>query len=274
MAAASLSSLHLHDHLAPSHLNLLFFHALPTFFHFVNFLLVTNLFSLSLLPFLECDSSHNLHALLSLFLFFFIASFLMVLNFLLVRFTLLLHQALLQPILECFVAFLLLNLLLKALSFFLSEQLLFLEGLADQFLLLPFIHAMSSFLVVLVQCSLFHDHFLKEILFGLPDKDFAQAFLMLLDAEPLVVGNLRFSDFKFALAMHLEDTLVNLAHFRLISDVFLKVYLLAIFIYTSISIIDVSLGRFVQPLEQSFIVQVLAILLIHVGFLVDHCIVI
>ena len=43
--------------------------------------------------------------------------------------------------------------------------------------------------------------------------------------------------------------------------------LLAIFA-TFIGVIDVSLGRFIQPLEQPFVVQVLSILLIHANFVI------
>ena len=119
---------------------------------------MANLLSLSLLPFLECYTSHDLHALFGLLLFLFNAALLMVLDLLLVRLPLLLHQALLQPVLERFVAFLLLDLLVQALCFLLSEQLLLLQSFSNQLLLLPFIHAMRPLLVILVQRSLLHDH--------------------------------------------------------------------------------------------------------------------
>ena len=266
--------MHFHDHLAPCHLDLLIFHALPALLHLVNFLLVANFLSLSFLPFLECYSSHDLHALFGLFLFLINTALLMVLDLLLVRFPLLLHQALLQPVLERFVAFLLLDLLLQPLRFLLPEQLLLLERLADQLLLLPFVHAMRPLLVVLVERRLLHDHLFEQILFGLPDEDLAKALLVLLDAQPLVVGDLRFGEFVFALAVHLEHTFVDLAHFRFVNDALLKVHLLVMLRTTifspSIGIIDVSLSRFIQPLEQSFIVQVLAVLLVHVGLLVSQ----
>ena len=164
---------------------------------------MTNLLSLSFLPFFECNTSHDFHALFGFFLFFFNAALLMILNLLLVRFPLLLHQTLLQPVLERFVAFLLFDLLLKALGLFFSEQLLLFEGFSDQLLFFPFVHAMRPLLVILVESSLFHDHLFEKILFGFPDEDFAEAFLMLLDAEPLVVGDLCFSDFMLTLPMHL-----------------------------------------------------------------------
>ena len=96
---------------------------------------------------------------------------------------------------------------------------------------------------------------------------------MLLDAEPLVMRDLGFGDFMLTLTVHLEDTFVDLTHFRFVADALLKMDLLLVlgtFFTTSIGIIDVSLSRFVEPLEQSFIVQVLTVLLVHVGLLVSQ----
>ena len=93
---------------------------------------------------------------------------------------------------------------------------------------------------------------------------------MLLDPEPLVVGYLGLGDLIFALAVHLEDRLVDLAHFGLIGCAILVPEMdLMLAIFTIVICIDVGLGCFVQPLQQSFIVQVLEILLIHTNFFVD-----
>ena len=203
LSASTLSPLHLHDHLASGHLDLLLLHALPPLLHLVDFLFVATLFSLPLLPLFVSNACHDLHTLFGLFLLFVDASLLVVFDLLLVSLTLLLHQALLQPVFECLVALFLLNLLVQALGFLLSEQLLLLEGLADKLLFFPLVHAMRPLLVLLVQGRLFHDHLLEQVFFGLEDEDFAQALLMLLDAEPLVMLDLSLGDFLLTLAMHL-----------------------------------------------------------------------
>ena len=110
LTSTTLTPLHLHDHLASGHLDLLLLHTLTAFFHASNLFAVTSLLSLPLLPLLVCDSSHDLHALLGLLLFIINASLLVIFNLLLVGFTLLFHQTLLQPVFECFVALLLLDL--------------------------------------------------------------------------------------------------------------------------------------------------------------------
>ena len=62
---------------------------------------------------------------------------------------------------------------------------------------------MRPLLVLLVQGRLFHYHLLEQVLFGLKDEDFAQALLMLLDAEPLVMLDLNLGNFLLTLTMHL-----------------------------------------------------------------------
>ena len=74
----------------------------------------------------------------------------MVFDLLLVFLSVLLDQTLLQPVLESFVAFLLLDLLVKAFSLFLTKLTLLLDGFSDQLGLFPFVHAMSTFLVLFI----------------------------------------------------------------------------------------------------------------------------
>ena len=207
---------------------------------------MSRFFGLSLLPFFVSDAGHDLHVFFGLLLFIFNAFLLMILDLLLISLSLLLHQALLQPVLEGLVTFLLLDLLCKALGFLFSEHLLLFEGLTDEFLLLPLVHAMSSLLVVLIKGSLLHDHLFKEVLFGLKDQDFAQALLMFLDSEPGIVRDLGLSNCIFTVTMHLEDRLVNLTHLGFISRV-LEVNVLAFF--AALISINLSLSCLIQPLE-------------------------
>ena len=164
---------------------------------------MATLFSLSFFPLFVGNACHDFHTLFGLFLFFFDAALLMVFNLFLVGLTLLLHQTLLQPVFESLVALLLLYFFVQTFGFLFSEQLLFLKSFSDKFLFFPLVHTMRSLLVLFVQSCLLHNHLLEEVLFGLPDEDFSQALLMFLDAEPLVVGDLSFGNFVFALAMHL-----------------------------------------------------------------------
>jgi len=131
LSAATLSTLHLHNHLTACHPDLLLLHALTSLFHLLHLFLVSALFSLALLPLFVCDARHDLHAFLRLLLFFIHLLLLEVLYLLLVLFLLLFDQTLLQPVFECFVPFFLLDLFLEAFLLFYAELLLFLECLSD-----------------------------------------------------------------------------------------------------------------------------------------------
>ena len=78
---------------------------------------------------------------------------------------------------------------------------------------------MCSLLVFLVQCSLLHDHFFKEIPLGFEDKHLAETLLMLLNAKPIIVTHLNFGNFLLIMAMHVQHRLVNISHLRLIGIV-------------------------------------------------------
>ena len=129
--ATALPALHLHNHLAACHLDLLLFHLLATLLHLVDLLFVAKLLSLSLLPLFVGDSRHDLHGLFLLLLLLFGLALVVVLDLLVARVSLLLDQAVFQPVLECSVALLLFDLFMQALLFLLTQLLLLLESLLD-----------------------------------------------------------------------------------------------------------------------------------------------
>ena len=199
-----MSPLHLHHELAALHFDLLFFHSLASFLHLIDLFLVTTLLSLPLFPFLVCDASHDFHRFLLLFLLFFDLSLVMIFDFLLVCLSLLLNKALLQPVFESLVTLFSFDLLMKALSFFLTELLLLSKGFTYELLLLPFVHAMSPLLVLLVQSSLLHNHLFKEISLSFEDEHLAKTLLMLLNAKPVVMADLKFGNFLLIMTMHVQ----------------------------------------------------------------------
>ena len=95
---SALPCLHLHDHLASSHFDLLLFHALAPLLHLLHLLLVTRLLRLALLPLFVRDPRHDLHRFLRLFLLIFKLAFVMVFDLFLTRLSLLLDQTVLQPV--------------------------------------------------------------------------------------------------------------------------------------------------------------------------------
>ena len=194
LSTAALSALHLHDHLSTSHLDLLLLHSLATFLHLLDLLLVTSLLGLALLPLLVGDACHDFHRLLGLFLLLVNHFLIVIYDLLLVFLSMLFDQTLLEPIFEGLVSFLLLDLFLEALSLLLSQLGLLLECLLDKLALFPLVHAMASLLVLLIECCLLHDHLLKEIFLGLVHQDFAEALLMLLNSQPIVMTNLSLGD--------------------------------------------------------------------------------
>lgn len=118
--ASALPGLHLHDHLAAGHFDLLLFHALASLFHLLYFLRVAILLSLTLLPLFISNTRHDLHRFLRLFLLIFELAFVMILHLLLTGLSLLLDKTVLQPVFERTVALLLLNLLMQSLGLLLS----------------------------------------------------------------------------------------------------------------------------------------------------------
>ena len=250
LAAASLSCLHLHDHLAASHLNLLLLHLLTALLHLLDLLFVARLLSLPLLPLFVGDSSHDLHRLLGLLLLLVQAALFMLSNLLLVGFTLLLLQTSLQPILEGEVAFLLLIDLDEALLLLLSELLLLLQSLSDKLALFPLEHTMGTLLILFVQSGLLQDHLLEKVLLSLKDQHFAQTLLMFLDTQPVIVVDLNFGKSSLVLTVQVKHRLVLSTELRLRVRVLVvsEVHLGLSGLITSVLGINVSLSRLVQTL--------------------------
>ena len=171
--ASTLPRLHLHDHLATGHFDLLLLHTLTSLLHLVDLFLMATLLSLTLFPLLVCDASHDLHRFLRLFLLFFKLTLMMIFDLFLARLSLLLYQAVLQPVLEGPVTLLLLNLFLKPFLFLLTQLLLLLQGFGHKFALFPLEHTVSALLVFFVEGCLLHDHLLEQVLFSLKDKHLA-----------------------------------------------------------------------------------------------------
>ena len=208
LSTTTLSSLHLHDHLAASHLNLLLLHPLTALLHLLDLLLVARLLSLSLLPLFVGDTGHDLHRLLRLLLLLFHLALFHILDLLVISLALLLLHTGLQPILEGEVTLLLFVDFNESFSLLLSELVLLFECLGDQLALFPLVHAMGTLLVLLVQSGLLEDHLLEQVLLSLEDEHLAQTLLMLLDSQPVVVIDLIFSKLCFALSMHVKHGLV------------------------------------------------------------------
>ena len=199
-----MSPLHLHHQLAALHFDLLVFHTLASLLHLINLFLVTTLLGFPLLPFFVGDACHDFHRFFLLLLLLFDLSLVMIFDFLLVCLSLLLNKALLQPVFEGLVALLRFDLFMKTLSFFLTEHLLLLEGFAHELLLFPFVHAMGPLLVLLVQCSLVHDHFFKEVPLGFEDEHLAKTFLMLLNTKPIIMAHLNLGNFLLFMTVHVQ----------------------------------------------------------------------
>ena len=131
------------------------------------------LLSLSLFPFTIGYIGHDFHALFNLFILFIFPLLTEVLNFLLIDLFLLLDEALLKPIFESSLAFFILMLFLKPFVLLLSEFFLSLESFSDQFSFFPFIHALSSLLILLIEYCLLLDKFLIDVFLSFMDQNFS-----------------------------------------------------------------------------------------------------
>ena len=265
LSTATLSTLHLHNHLTACHPDLMLLHALTSLFHLVDLFLVSALFSLALLPLFVGNACHDLHAFFCLLLFFIHLLLLEVFYLLLVLFFLLFDQTLLQPVFECFVPFFLLDLFLEAFLLFNAELLLFLECLSDQLAFFPLVHVMSALLVLLVQSGLLHNHFFKQVLLRFEKQDFFETLLMLFDAKPGVVVDLSLCKFNLIQTMHVKISFVLLTHLRLIFlsfEVNLRLTSLA-----RIVGINVSLSGLIEAFKELLVYQVFSFLFFKIGFI-------
>lgn len=113
----------------------------------------------------------------------------MVFDFLLNLVFSLLDETVFEPPFEFCVTLFFLHFFFHSLFFLALKLRLFLDGFLDKFALLPLVHSAGAFLVFEVEFGLFSEELFVEVFFSFVDQKPLQFFLVLFQAEPLVLGH-------------------------------------------------------------------------------------